>query len=482
MSKRNNLFLCILIIFITNAIAVKINNTNYHRYPIYERISDSPIIDWQFLDFLKNYNQHNKLLILQSLSEYSLIDMEVLIKEGKNLIEFKSIDCLPERKCKIKNNIKYSIDLNIFKQEFMIELRKNHIFYQTDKDSIFYFLFFDDTSSIENVNSDKKNGFTSRLYLNQNKYQSWLSIINKYDSIKLEKELDQFYIAIKSPQCIDKTSPYCFIKNNNKNKIIAYINQYKNTPKKNIKLSLLLDYAYKSNNSEMSKLFTEMELDSIHFPDNRTKLYAATYFDYSNIVNYLIIESKKSKKNHFDINSEFTTGLTFLDVALFSYSYESLKLLLKNGAYRKGSLAGLYQSNKKFDKSIKYKIFEIYHQEFKNKETPDIFRGDLVGFVAVRGENILQWFNELYKEDPQLFKSVFIDSDEYAHRAILKSGLRETPEMFDFLMNHGVDLCLAFDKRSMEYFKYYMEEDNSHWLNSRYKQYQNKCEKKPGNK
>jgi hypothetical protein len=107
---------------------------------------------------------------------------------------------------------------------------------------------------------------------------------------------------------------------------------------------------------------------------------------------------------------------------------------------------------------------------------PDILR-DQALMLLTNSENKLHWLEKLFQKTPNLFKAILIDSDLHAMQLFLIASYLPDSRAFDFLISHGVNLCLAFDEVARKSMSPLWYKNDSSWLGARYKEYLKKCEK-----
>ena len=486
-SFKNKLTLIFGFLLILNqASSINISGENAPNIHFsYRYYSDNPyslnISNTQsLLNFVKLYNSFQDLKILKTSKVISLEDIDNHTRTNKSIFfDFSLIGCFIDNECKSNKDINYIIDLKNFRIELIKELKNNHISYYS-KDYNLYFLIFNSFPFTKNKISDiNKENFPIKLYLNPDLFQNWLSIISKYNVIKLEKELEIFNHELNniSPHCSDELLPYCLVRNNNTVGIKKYIDEQNKNKTKSIKLDLILDFAYKTNNHNMVEFLTKLQLKSIHFPDDRSKLYMAAYYNYKFVIDSLLSNTKSKS-----IDYEYLSGVTALGVAIGSNSFDVVKTLIDKGAIKKGDFSNYYMfNNVDLFKENKDLVFKLLLEKYKSKEIPDLLRVETLMIMRTSGKNTINWLTKLFNEQPVIFSSVFVYSEEYARQALIESSYFSNPDVFNFLVEHGVNMCLAFDKSALRSLNNRKLTDKSHWLNSWYKEFLKKCTKTPEN-
>lgn len=478
-----NIFLLFFIFSFFNAKAISLPGKNAPSLHFkYWHYSNNPYflnksVNQSLLEFVKLYDKYQEVLILSTANILSLENIDYSETVNKNvIIDFQTEQCLKNISCDL-DKFKFSINLNIIKEELIDLIKINKIPYSSNDYNISAILFKNKYINGNDINSINKGEYLFKLYTLPSLLKSRLDIIEKYKIKKLIKELELFDLELKN-NCNNESSLYCYVRTNNIEEIQKYINNQNEDIHTSLKLGLILDFAYLTNNPIMSKYLTELKLQSIHFPDDKSKLYMATVYNYKDVVETIL----SNNDIKVDIDYEYSSGLTILGLAIVANSFDVIKLLIDKGAIKKGLFSMNYMfHNVKLFIENRDLVFKLLLEKYKSKEIPDLLRVETLMLMRTSGKNTINWLTKLFNEQPILFNSVFVENEKYARQALIESSYSPNSDAFDFLVNHEVNLCIAFDNVAMKSLGKTRIKDESLWLNSRYKQYLKKCEQAPMN-
>lgn len=493
-------------VFCGSAIAVnlnkiditKIKNTNLIAPNLISDNSINELLSGNLINFVHLYNKYNNVVSLQSIEKQSFVEINNSL-HNLDIIEIQSLltnsslsvsklkklgiiqdidknNIITKIKSKIKscikgdicNSIDSALPVDIALSEIAINLNNNRIYSQlmNQDDSYFELVMF--------TNSNYMFGNNNVAYVvsfSELVFDNWLSIINSNDSFNLEKELLEHNKALYKP-CLIKSSPYCLIDNNRKNKLIEFIRKQQSLDTPSLKLYLLIDFAIKTKNEKMALFLNQQDLGSIYFTTQQSMLYATSANNLVKLTDVILEDDNINIEYLYDI------GLTPLGAAIGQNSLDVISLLIDKGAITTGNIFVKTYSGyppKVLDKD-NYYLFELLAGKYAIKEDiPELLNTIILRHIS-DGEQQLNWLKTMLNKRHSLYKILFIQNEEFSRRVLIESLKLINPKIFDFFIKNGIKLCLAFDSAAMKSIDSRRIKDESLWLNARYKTYLDKCE------
>ncbi len=429
-----------------------------------------------FAKFIKSLKKYKHAIILSVNWDNKLYIQS--LKGEEFSFKFRIVNCLKGIKC--NKDIAFSKTFSKKFNKLIIEEMFVKSTNQQIKTETFYFVLFSNRS-VEITNNPGDSNSEYMIFTSMKELDRWLLFLKMYGLDKLEEDLNDFMLEInnKSTSCIKKKSPYCMLKSNKKNEIKDFIRLNK---LHSITSSLLLDFAYMTKNHEMALYLTVSNTESIKFPTLKLKIYAASYYNLVEVLDYLTKENTENK-----LDEIYDNGLTVLAVAVANNSKDVIKYLIGKGSKDVGNYLNRFyivpdEDGKQYSKNIDFLFEQLKKKYYKSKSIPELLQK--LTYLKVNYnmivENRLNWLKKISIEDKNLFDAVFIEKDYYSRKIFLGCMFSSTEKIFNSLVEQGLDFCLAFDHKSQNILN--MEEIQNggawlgkNWISNKYKIYKKQC-------
>ncbi len=223
---------------------------------------------------------------------------------------------------------------------------------------------------------------------------------------------------------------------------------------------LLVDFAIRSRNDEVARLFIQRGNGSLNFPTAASLLQAAVFHDLPKTVKHLLQEHRDL------VNYKFTNGLTPLGTAIARDSRKSLATLFEFGAVDAGDL---YQSLYVQSELLSPDNDEVWEMSLDLEHTKPL-QSILLLQNIMKGKT--EWLKRFILEAPQLATELTNDSQFYATSALVRGSLQKTPELYNLVISLGLDECLLVN--DYPYEDVILNEENL-WFRSHYSQITQEC-------